>query len=205
MAFFFPRTVYHAETPFSSILRLLDELDEPAPSRRGYPAFQKPVPRQPNFSVGETPDAYVLRGELPGLNKNHVAIDLTEPQKLVVRARYGGTPINSEEKEEVATSDTASESAHSHQATVEDDAEGDDFEVVDDNSEKPKKKNVEPQTRPVEQAKQAVNDDATEYSRTFKFAYPVDYESITANIKDGLLTVVVPKPKKTEPRRIIVN
>ncbi|KFA68045.1 hypothetical protein S40285_08824 [Stachybotrys chlorohalonatus IBT 40285] len=204
MAFFFPRTVYHTETPFSSILRLLNELDEPTPSRRDCPVFQKSVPRQPHFSVGETPDAYVLRGELPGLNKNHVAIDLTEPQKLVIRARYGGTPINSEEKEEVATCDTASESAHSHQATVEDDAEGDGFEVVDDNSKKPQKNAAESQTKPVEQAKQAEND-VTEYSRTFKFAYPVDYESMTANIKDGLLTVVVPKPKKTDPRRIIVN
>ncbi|KAH7019606.1 hypothetical protein EDB80DRAFT_870237 [Ilyonectria destructans] len=52
---------------------------------------------QPNFDVRETGEAYELYGELPGMNKEEVHIEFTEPQTMVIRGKTeqtctSGTP-----------------------------------------------------------------------------------------------------------------
>ncbi|KAH7146678.1 alpha-crystallin-related protein, partial [Dactylonectria estremocensis] len=43
-----------------------------------------------------------------------------------------------------------------------------------------------------------------EFSRRFSFPTGVDQDSISASFKDGILSIVVPKVKKHESRRIHV-
>jgi HSP20 family molecular chaperone IbpA len=44
-----------------------------------------------------------------------------------------------------------------------------------------------------------------EFSRTFNLPTRVDQGAVTASLKDGILTVVIPKSKKHEARRIVVG
>jgi len=44
-----------------------------------------------------------------------------------------------------------------------------------------------------------------QFSRSFRFAQPVHAEAISADLVDGVLTIVVPKAAMPEPRRIAVE
>jgi HSP20 family molecular chaperone IbpA len=43
------------------------------------------------------------------------------------------------------------------------------------------------------------------FSRTFKLPLPVDVERVTADLQDGVLTIVCPKTTDNPPRRIHVS
>lgn len=115
-------------------------------------------------------------------------------------------------------------SRSSFQATVEDGDDDDDFDVVSDfsekaheepQSEKPAPAKEEAKVQPkTEAAKTQAPEQPTkapsprvvrEFSRTFTFPAPVNYDATTADLKDNILTIVVPKPAKPEPRRITIN
>jgi HSP20 family protein len=43
------------------------------------------------------------------------------------------------------------------------------------------------------------------FSRTFEFGGPIDVEHVTADLKDGVLTITLPKAPPATPRRIDVR
>jgi len=43
------------------------------------------------------------------------------------------------------------------------------------------------------------------FSRTFVFAHPIDVDRITADVRQGVLTITVPKKRHTNSRRIKVG
>jgi HSP20 family protein len=43
------------------------------------------------------------------------------------------------------------------------------------------------------------------FSRTFKLPLPVDVEKVTADLRDGVLTIACPKTTDTTPRRVNVS
>jgi len=43
------------------------------------------------------------------------------------------------------------------------------------------------------------------YTRTFELSSKVDQDRISAELKDGVMTVVLPKAEKAKPRKIAVN
>lgn len=233
MAFFLPRTVYHsqASSPLYRLLSDVDRFSRRTPEvcyvyRTPTPA-PAPKPWQPRFEAQETANVFLIRGDLPGLTKENITVDFPEPQKMVIRGKLieGGEeqapePAAQPEAETVARpSSPVSEtsSRKSYQATVEDDDENDDFDVVSNFSEqeheqeKPRQPTPEltkevqpqPQPQPTEQP-QPKPRVVREFTRTYTFANPIDYAATTADLKEGILTIVVPKPS-TEPRRIAIN
>lgn len=231
MAFYMPYTVRHSEAPLANLLRLVDDLNTfPGSSSGCRSAYRTPraAPRpwHPHFDARETQDSYVLRGELPGLNRDHVTIEFPEAQKIVISGKVvEDTPegpaavTTTTEQNSTATTATVdqaddaamseeTESRSSYQATVEDDDE-DDFEVVGESSKKQEKQPVvEPKLaakQPEERRPQAAEERILrQFSRTFTFSSPVEYDFVTASLKDGLLEVVVPKLKH-QPHQVIVN
>jgi len=202
MATFFPRTVYDSDASFTPLFRLLDDFDKH--SRRDNSSSNSASGRrshithwQPRFDVLETNNAYELHGELPGLAKENLVIEFPEPQTLTIRGRTERTYTAG-----TAPAATTEENHRSsHQATVE-----------DDDAEAKNKSAV--QKRPEEERPAAASDKAKywlsersvgEFSRTFDFPTRVDQEAVSASLKDGVLSVVVPKAKKHEPRRITIN
>ncbi|KAL7802899.1 sHSP family [Trichoderma afarasin] len=211
---FLQRNFYTPETSFTPLFRLLEDFDNY--SRQGNDnqrASRRTIAHwQPKFDVRETGEAYELHGELPGMKKQDVHIEFTDPQSIVIRGKVertytAGTPPagaleDSSKSGAITESGEHDRPKSPHQATVEDEneagnttapAEG---EVVKADSSK---------KQPTDSAKYWLTERSIgEFSRTFNFPARVNQDGVTASFTDGILNVVVPKAAKHEPRRINV-
>jgi HSP20 family molecular chaperone IbpA len=236
MAFFIPRTVYHTQSPLNPLYYLLRELDQsvqqPQPKRQCQPQQKSRAqaycpayrvstrPWEPRFEAHETDDSFVLYGELPGMDKDHVTVEFPEPRKLVVSGkveRFTEAPKAAETTNEQAvptpvieSDNEDTQSRRSYQATVEDD--DDEFEVLSHTSEKSEKISTpEPETlsekaqeKQPEQPKEPRRSGySKEFSRYFTFPTYINHDAVTAELKDGLLTIVVPKATPQSHRIMI--
>ncbi|KAK7757040.1 hypothetical protein SLS62_001056 [Diatrype stigma] len=159
MAMFGPRFYTQAEPNFSGLFRLIDEFDNYSSQQSGSGRHPQQQHQQggrrggfnrlqiqtftPKFDLKETETNFELHGELPGIEKDQVQIEFTDPQTIVIRGRAersytAGTPPaglidegnktsgaltqEGEQQQQPATSDDASERSSLH-ATVEDDVE----------------------------------------------------------------------------------
>lgn len=226
---FFARNFYQPQaspTSFTPLFRLLDDFD--SYSRQCGPATNNQtrasLPQfQPKFDVREVANAFELHGELPGVSKENVQIEFTQPQTMIVRGRVertytAGTSPNGASEEDEATDSKPEERErkNSHQATVEDEEESTAHESGFEEIESPVTDHqvqkvatapvVEQKKKPADKAKYWLTErNIGEFSRTFNFPSRVDQDTVTASFQDGILTVVVPKAKKHESRRITVN
>ncbi|KFA69470.1 hypothetical protein S40285_04614 [Stachybotrys chlorohalonatus IBT 40285] len=220
---FFPRTIYNTDTSFTPLFRLLDEFDKYSRNGNGNGSSSSPERRsamshwQPRFDVRETDAAYELHGELPGMAKDNLTIEFPEPQTLVVRGRTertytAGTPPAGLLEENQQQQKSIEERRNSHQATVEDDREEaggktstSDWEAVEKHDAAAQNKQQQ-QQQPVDKARYWLSERSIgEFSRTFNFPTRIEQDGVSANLKDGILSVIVPKAKKHEPRRIAIN
>jgi HSP20 family molecular chaperone IbpA len=217
---FFPRAAYNTDaSSFTPLFRLLDDFDkysnttsDHTPSSNNHNQSQRSALShwQPRFDVRETETAYELHGELPGMSKDHLTIEFPEPQTLTIRGRTERNYTTNAAAPAAGLLENSIEATesrrNSHQATVEDDNEeatkkDGEWQAV----EKHDTQRTQP-ARPVDKAKYWLTErNIGEFSRTFNFPTRVDQEEVTAGLKDGILSVVVPKAKKHEPRRIIIN
>ncbi|CAI6085655.1 hypothetical protein V2G26_009336 [Clonostachys chloroleuca] len=219
---FFPRTFYNTEASFAPLFRLLDDFDTYSRSGSNSNGTTRSHIShwQPKFDVRETSDAFHFHGELPGLTKDEISIEFPEHQSMTIRGKTertytSGTPpaglLESSNKDSTPAAVTeAGERRNSHQATVEDEA----------NAEKPDNKAVaapvndsnnsvskaDPSAAPADNSKYWITERSIgEFSRHFNFPSRIDQDGVTASLKDGILTIDVPKAKKHESRRVTVN
>ncbi|KAH7161992.1 HSP20-like chaperone [Dactylonectria estremocensis] len=202
---------------YTPLFRLLDDFSNhysPKSARRvSIPQWQ------PNFDIRETEQAYELHGEFPGVKKENVHIQFTEPQMIRVHGKtsrsYTSTTPLATPVEEPKASDSVtnnSEKRKSYQSTVEDEFEhvsGDDADAAGDPEEvEPKESDIVAPvpTKPAEKAKYWITERSVgQFSRSFHFPTRVDQDAVTANFDNGILTIVVPKAKKHEPQSIAIN
>ncbi|KAL7788635.1 HSP20-like chaperone [Trichoderma ceciliae] len=216
---FFPRTFYQpTETSFTPLFRLLDDFDSYSRQNgKNCHVRRQTAPQwQPKFDVRETTQAYELHGELPGISKENVHIEFSDPQTLVVRGKTERTYTAGTSPSATAESTPSTETIvereeparrNSHQATVEDEDEASEresgFEVV--TTEEEKKPEEKAPQQPVDKAKYWLTERSIgEFSRSFHFPSFVEHEAVSASFQDGILSVTVPKAKKLEARRIAV-
>ncbi|KAM0265413.1 hypothetical protein ACHAQJ_000255 [Trichoderma viride] len=216
---FFPRTFHHpTETSFTPLFRLLDDFDSYSRQNgKSCHVRRQPAPQwQPKFDVRETTQAYELYGELPGISKENVHIEFSDPQTLVVRGKTeraytaGTSPsasVESTPSTETVAGKEQSSRRNSHQATVEDEDEASEhesgFEVV--TTEEEKKAEEKTPQKPVDKAKYWLTERSIgEFSRSFHFPSFVEHEGVSASFQDGILSITIPKAKKLETRRITV-
>lgn len=203
----FPRSYFAPEASFTPLFRLLDDFDnysrevgdKSSSSRRALPSFS------PRFDVKETETGYELHGELPGVDKENISIEFTEPQTLTISGRTertysSGTPPSGLVEGDNTSAITDGGENHSHKATVSDE----EAEMAKEKGDAVVKSEQQQQQKPKEKfwvSERSVG----EFSRTFSFPAPVDQESVSANLNNGILSVTVPKAKKHEGKRIAVN
>jgi HSP20 family protein len=206
MSVLFPR--------FPPLFRLSDELDRAVRVQACVPQARRSV--QPRFDVRESGEAYELLGELPGLDSEDVNIEWSDDNTLSISGnRERRRQVSSNDKPTAATEaeaeadsdfvDVASEHSSSDsykKPTVEDD--------LADGVANP----TEPEAPESEVAKPAPAEKPefwyTERSygsfrRTFKFSQRVEQDAVSATLKNGVLSIVVPKAKAREPKRITIN
>jgi HSP20 family protein len=193
----FPRWM---TSELSPVLRLMDEYDR-ASRELSREAFKGVGGFQPRFDVRETKEAYELSGELPGIEQKDINIEWQGSDTLTISGRTEhrserGTPpkgfIEGEDKNQ------------SHQPTVEDEAgEGSSSQqktAVATTGSKDVQKHDPAQGR-YWIAERSVG----EYSRSFSFPSPVDHDNVKASLKNGVLNIVVPKAKPTQPKKIQIE
>ncbi|KAH6975848.1 HSP20-like chaperone [Ilyonectria destructans] len=192
---FFPRSLADPDTSFTPLFRLLDDFDNY--SRQGVSGRRTGMPSwQPKFDVCETGEAYELHGELPGINKEDVHIEFTEPHSMLIRGRT----------ERTYTAGTPPA------GLVEGTTRGGAITEGDMESKKASEAGTEatekemPEIKKSDKAKYWLSERSVgEFSRSFNFPTQVDQESVTANFKDGILKILVPKAKKHESKRIAIS
>ncbi|KAI2473547.1 HSP20-like chaperone [Annulohypoxylon bovei var. microspora] len=222
MSMFGPRFYTPAEPNFTGLFRLIDDFDKyqnngSTVAQGGRHARHLPT-FTPKFDLRETENNFELHGELPGIEKENVHVEFTDAQTIVVRGRIertyqSGTPPAGFLEKAPEASGTIAEAPQelehhdkAHQPTVEDDTECAPTPSTPATTvaETEKDKVAEQPKQP--QHKFWVSERSVgEFSRTFQFPSRVDTDNVAASLDNGILSVVVPKAKKHEGRRILIN
>jgi HSP20 family protein len=196
----------HSQDPEPTLLDILSLLDSPTNQR----APHRPQTYTPHFDIVEAPEAYELYGEVPGLEREDLSVEFVDAQTLVVKGRVGRVPAQGP----VATSETeaertGSENAPSHAATVEDDYDEADTPLstpstagsstaAPSSNEKGKEREV-PLAQPVQPEQEPrgqyhlAERKVGEFERKFHFKKRVEADFVTAGLRNGVVSVVVPK------------
>ena len=216
------------------LFRLLDSAtaDLVPSSARNGPARRHFTPR---FDVREVGQAYELQGELPGIEQKDLDIEFVDERTLVIRGRTAsehttapateaetGTNKAVEAGEATATSDDASDHSTTtyHKPSVEEEDGYVDAgaESSADGAKTPATENTNAKATEVahtEKNNQTVvqpnhkywvsERSVGEFERRFSFPGRVDQEAVKASLRNGILSVVVPKIVAREARRIQVE
>lgn len=164
----------------SDVFRLLDELSQLS-SSADTPRGGSRRAFTPNFDIHETDSAFVLEGELPGLDdKSKVNIEFTNNNTLLVRGKI---------EKSVHKTLPGPESK-----TLEDSTP----EVLDTNTEARAVQRADDSQKTVaklaEGYKYWVSERSIgEFQRSFSFPGVVDIDAVKASLENGLLKIVVPK------------
>jgi len=217
-------------TPFFHIINDYDRAARSASRDCGPcgPSFQSFQPTfQPKFDVTESKDSFELTGELPGFDQKNVSVEWTAANTLTIS---GHTESRTEKGEAPATAATDTSAAKSSAAAESDDVSDTASEAsyvkpsVSDETEDGESSTVagEPSaltpattaaaeaTKPTEPAQPAakywISERSTgSFRRSFSFPNRVDHEAVKASLKNGVLSIVVPKAKIPEPRQINIE
>lgn len=192
MAYFpiFPST---PNTGFLSLLRLLDA-DEPSVSHNSHPHAR---PFSPKFDVRENAQSYELLGELPGIQQEDIDIEFAENDSSALTIKGS---IEREHEKSSNNKSITSESHHDHKQEKQPGTEVAKQGKNEGTIEK-SKQHEKPAYR-YWVSERSVG----EFQRTFAFPAKVDRERIKANLKDGILTVEVPKLlKEADSKKIVIG
>lgn len=216
---FFPASFVGGE--FAPLFRLLDDYASHSVSRGTAPASRTSLRSfQPRFDVKESKDGYELQGEMPGVDPSNINIEFTDAQTLTIKGhseRYteSGTPPaaleGQQEQARITSSDAESTiSSNYHKPSVEEDGATSTTTGADTPTSSAADTTVSTQTAqpPVEQSqhKYWVSDRSIgEFQRTFSFPSRVDQDNVKASLRNGILSVIVPKAAAPVSKRITIE
>jgi len=186
---------------FAPIFRLLDDYDA---HRSSKGASQSIRAFTPSFDVKEVKDAYELHGELPGIEQKDVSIEFTDPHTLVIKGRVereytSGTPPAALE------GGKTKQIEGSHKPTVEDAGEDGEPAGRETSTEIQTSQQGEGQQQQPK-AKYWVSERSVgEFHRSFSFPTRVDQDAVKASLKNGILSIIVPKAPAPQTRRIQIE
>ncbi|MCJ1279626.1 hypothetical protein MMC21_007450 [Puttea exsequens] len=163
----------------------------------------------PKFDVREHQESYELQGELPGIEQKDIHITFADPHTLVVKGRVERdySSDGSHDPQGRITGEVTDSSHTNHKATVEDDPSesGRDAKKNDEVA-----KSSEQHGHQGKQQKKApkywVSERSIgEFHRAFTFPSLVDQDGVKASLKNGILSVIIPKSTHHEGKRIMVE
>jgi HSP20 family protein len=196
---------------FSPLFRLLDDYDRVTRQVSG-PALESMRSFSPKFDVKELKDHYELHGELPGIEQKDVSIEWTDGNTLTIsgriehRSERGQRPagfIEGEQQEgkQEGKQEGQQEGQHDyHKPTVEEEGGSSETAMTTAN------KDTQVAQKPQEEAKYWVTERSVgEFHRSFSFPTRVDQDNVKASLKNGILSIVVPKAQAPKPRKISIE
>ena len=208
---------------FAPIFRLLDDYDVHRSSSgfnkvAGYPTSSIRA-FQPRFDVREEKENYKLEGELPGIDQKDVHIEFTDPHTLVIKGRVereyssSNAPVIESAPETARITDAEHQPATSsyHKATVEDEnatsaltSAGVDTPTTTTESSLTTS-NAAKQAEGPKHKYWVTERSVGEFHRSFSFPTRVDQDAVKASLKNGILSVLVPKMAAQQNRRIQIE
>jgi len=231
---FFPRFVDHDFAPAfrgeNSLFRLMD--DYATLVNRSFassPSLTQSVRTfQPRFDMKENKDSYELHGELPGIAQKDINIEFTDATTLSIRGRTetvreeGRRPTallesqaGQQQKKLVDTAEAETESTtssnKSRHATVEDEDAATVASAAPTEtpapSEAPASQEVSKNQRPdTDKSSYWISERSVgSFARSFSFPQRVDQDAVKASLKDGILSIIVPKAQAPANRRIQIE
>ncbi|KIW13419.1 hypothetical protein PV08_08607 [Exophiala spinifera] len=139
----------------------------------------------PKFDVKESKDKYILEGELPGIDQKNVTIEFADENTLTIKGR-------TEHYREEGSKPSSDEQQQQHQQT----AESGSKEVATTGSKDVAKHQPQNTYWVTERS-------VGEFARSFAFPTRVDHDGVKASLKNGILSVTVPKLLKNNTSRKI--
>lgn len=195
---------------------------------------RQPAPFAPKFDVKEVEDAYHLEGELPGVDQKDLTIEFTDEHTLTIKGRTERTyesgtrpaALEAESEQQGAIEDAASATSEAgtgtkspRAATVEDEADADKpattesttataatATATDENAVTKAAAETEAEASKTPGSHYWVSERSVgSFSRSFNFGSRVDQDHVKASLKNGVLSIVVPKATAPVSRRIQIE
>ena len=198
----FPR---FANSEVHPLVQLLDDYNAQGPKRgplNSVRAFS------PKFDVREHQESYELQGELPGIEQKDIHISFADPHTLIVKGRVERDYASDGSNEaQGRVTGEVTDSSTSHKATVEDDpSESGGSTNKSGQVASPPEHHKKQGTHHHKLPKYWVSERSVgEFHRAFTFPSLVDQDAVKANLKNGILSVVIPKATHHEAKRILVE
>lgn len=161
----------------------------------------------PKFDVAETKDAYELHGELPGLDQKNIDISWTDNNTLTISGRHEIVREEGERPQQGFIENGSADQKKEKQPRVED-------EAPQESSNKDTQLTKQPDQQQTDVAKQENNNkpkywiserSVGEFHRSFAFPARVDQDGVKASLKNGILSIVVPKAQAPQKRKINIE
>ncbi|KAH8690114.1 HSP20-like chaperone [Talaromyces proteolyticus] len=196
---------------FSSLFRLLDDYTDHITHRFNDSFFQGERPNQvtgfaPNFDIRETDDAYHLDGDVPGIEKDGLQIEFVDEKTLQIKGRTersfssGNPPAESTTTVTDVNMGDAAENTNEPAAKTSDTTDA--TETTKAVAQPAESTEVENNNERYWVSERSVG----EFSRTFSFPSPIDQDAVKASLKNGVLSITVPKKVNEEAvRRITIE
>jgi HSP20 family molecular chaperone IbpA len=189
---------------FAPIFRLFDEYDRQA--FRGLDSQVRSMRSfTPKFDVKETENAYELHGELPGIDQKNINIEWTDSNTLTISGKH---EYVREEGQRPQAIESSSQKSLEHQPTVEDEP-SEPGTPANQNSQVATQSQQQDVTKHSEEANKArywVSERSVgEFHRSFAFPARIDQDAVKASLKNGILSIAVPKARKVEARKINIE
>jgi HSP20 family protein len=185
---------------------LLPLIEAPLPTNTPNPSFALPpfvrasahhTTVSPKYDLIELPDAFCLHGELAGVEKDDIEIEFTDSQTMSIRGYYkrcGIPPIGLVEGSMGRSFTTKNIKVSSR------------HEIVEDKRAIRKETCTATLQPPQAKEKYWLSERSIgQFSRSFEFHVLVDQDHIQASIKNGLLSIVVPKAEEFMSCKVTIS
>ncbi|KAF2624355.1 HSP20-like chaperone [Macroventuria anomochaeta] len=193
---------------YAPIFRLFDEYDRQAFGDVDRQFTNSIRSFTPKFDVKETKEAYELHGELPGVDQKNINIEWTDNNTLTIAGKHehvreeGQRPTAMENGEEQKKLESNVKD-EKHQPTVEDESAestNKDTQVAKQSEQHEVAKKEEPKH------KYWVSERSVgSFHRSFAFPARVDQDAVKASLKNGILSIVVPKATAPQSRKVNIE
>jgi HSP20 family molecular chaperone IbpA len=194
---YFHRALHDTEPPFVSLYHLLEDFQNRLLQHAPFHNAKETGIHswQPKFDLCESSDSYELHGELPGMTKDNIRIEFTHPQTLVISGKVEKSYANDSQISSPGSGTSSSiPSGDSLRASTK--------SAAHDNS-----RNIAQGTTNLDKRTQDTAANGTqkwlrersvgEFSRIFNFPIPIAADSATAQLRNGILTIFIPKATST--------
>jgi HSP20 family protein len=190
---------------FAPIFRLFDEYDRQA-FRDVDRQFQSIRSFTPKFDVKETKEAYELHGELPGVDQQNISIEWTDNNTLQISGKHehvreeGQRPTAIQGNEEQKKLESSKDDKH--QPTVEDES----AESANKDTQVAKQSEQQEVAKQEPKHKYWVSERSVgSFHRSFAFPARVDQDAVKASLKNGILSILVPKATAPQSRKVNIE